>query len=158
MSKRFQHASRFLQGNRAIASLLSGIGRNAELLRVVRCILPLNLADHCVHASLEEEALVLVTDSPAWAARLRFFAPELLRALPPRCGRAARCRIRVQPASAASAEKRPSPTHFRLSEPTVKHLLEAAGSATDQDVAAAFRRLAEAGGASDQAEAAKGRM
>jgi hypothetical protein len=158
MSKRFEHASRFLRGNSAISALLPGIERNAELVRVVRSILPPPLADHCLHASFDENTLVLVTASPVWATRLRFFAPELLRSLPESWGYAASCRIRIQPSSEPHRERGAESRSSRLTQSTVAHLLDAAESVKDEEIAAAFRRLAKAGAGSDQAVAAKGRM
>jgi len=149
MSNRFKHASCFLGGNTAIAALLPGVERNAELVRLVRRMLPKSLADQCLHASLEDDVLVLLTASPAWATRLRFFAPKLLRSLPEPWDHAAACRVRIQPVSeppgAAGVEPRPS----RLTASTVSHLLDAAESVVDEEIAAAFRRLAKAGGRSD---------
>lgn len=157
MSKRIQHAFRFLGQNDAIASLLSSIERNAKLLREVRRILPQSLADHCSHAAIEDEVLILLTDSPAWGSRLRFFAPELLRSLHSPNGRATTCSVRIRPPSAPSALTSGAALKARLSDATVKHLLDTAGSVKDEEIAAALRRLAKAGGG-DQAETVKGRM
>jgi hypothetical protein len=158
MKKPFEHASRFLCGNRTIAPLMNAVGRNRALLREVRLILPQNLAAHCLHASLEEGALVVVTDSPVWGARLRFLSPELQRSLPTHCGRVARVRIRVQPASDSPGPDHDGTARLRMSPSVARHLLDAAESASDDRIAAAFRRLAEGGRAGDQAVATKGRM
>jgi len=149
MSKRFKHASRFLGGNSAIAALLPGIERNAELVRVVRRMLPKPLADQCLHASLEDDILVLFTASPVWATRLRFFTPNLLRSLPEPWGRAAGCRVRIQPISEPPNATGVKPRPSRLTASTVAHLLDAAESVKDEDIAAALRRLAKAGGSYD---------
>ncbi|MEA3278819.1 MAG: DciA family protein [Pseudomonadota bacterium] len=149
MPKSIQHASRFLKQNDAVAVILRGIERNAKLLRAIRRVLPPPLDDHCLHATLEERKLTLVTGSSVWASRLRFFGPELQRALADAYGSIATCRVRIQPqADPNPATEAAQPAH-RLSEGTVKHLLEAAGGMEDGEIAAALRRLAKAGGDGD---------
>ncbi len=47
------------------------------LLHLVRRHLPEELAPHCVGARLHAHRLVLHTDSPVWASRLRYLAKQL---------------------------------------------------------------------------------
>ncbi len=44
-------------------------------------LLPDGLAAHCKVMNLRRETLVISATSPAWAARLRFAAPELVKQL-----------------------------------------------------------------------------
>lgn len=157
MPKRFQQAARYLQGSGTLGNLLACIERNAELLRAVRRALPHPLDAHCLHAAIEDRTLTLVSDSPVWASRLRFLAPEVQRALNANQGRVASIRVRVQPVSNRDTRRSSAATRPALSGATIKHLLETAENVTDEGIAAALRRLAEAGTES-QAEAAKGRM
>lgn len=53
----------------------------ARLERVVLQLLPAELAAHCKVLNLKNEILILATPSPAWAGRLRFAAPDLIRQL-----------------------------------------------------------------------------
>jgi hypothetical protein len=146
MSKRFRHASRFLGNHAVIASLLSGIQRNAELLRAIRGLLPRPLSEHCLHAAIEDGKLILFTDSPLWGSRLRFFFPELERSLPRRFGGFDACRIRVRPSSEPRCNPASSSVRARLSDKTVRHLIETAEGVKDEELAAALRRLAGTGG------------
>jgi len=155
-SRQIRHASRFLRANDAIGSLLADIERNARLLDEIRGILPPSLAAHCLHAAVEQGILVLLSDSPVWGSRLRFVAPELQRALEPRHGGIADCRIRIAPPSLHCANERSAP-EAKLSRETVMHLFDAAESAKDEEIAAALRRLAARAGHPDQTEAANGR-
>lgn len=52
----------------------------------LRAELPASLADHVAIANYNNNSLIILTDSPAWAARLRFKIPELLTVLRNRCG------------------------------------------------------------------------
>jgi hypothetical protein len=143
--KHFQHACRFLRSDEKIAGYLQAIERNAQLLREIRSILPQPLDAHCLHASLEDGILLLLTDSPVWSSRLRFFTPELTHNLSAPHGAIADCRIRVQPSSASSATSVQS-TKAKLTPKTARHLLDAASEIRDAQLAAALRRLASSGG------------
>ncbi len=52
-----------------------------RLLDQVRSLLPQPLAEHCLHARIQDRRLILHVDSPAWHSRLRFLAPQLLHGL-----------------------------------------------------------------------------
>ncbi|GMQ87224.1 MAG: hypothetical protein BMS9Abin08_0423 [Gammaproteobacteria bacterium] len=56
--------------------------RNLQRLeQPVLQLLPENLSAHCKVQNLKSEILVLATTSPAWAARLRFAIPDLIKQL-----------------------------------------------------------------------------
>lgn len=158
MARSIPHASRFLQHSGPLAPLLAEISRAEALLRAVNRCLPPPLDTHCLHATLHEGALTLVTESPVWASRLRFFAPEISRALSADYGRISGCRVRVRPQVVAAEHRDGRPT---LSQATVDHLLQAAAGAQDEAIAEALRRLARAGAVATEPadqEVAKGRM
>jgi hypothetical protein len=145
MSTRFQHANSYLRGNAKTGELLAAIESNLKLLQSIRSKLPAPLDEHCLHASLEEGVLTLVTDSSVWGSRLRFFSTELSHALGSRHGTIESCRIRVHPAHEARPRKDPGPGANRMSQQTVKLLLEAANALGESELARALRRLAKAG-------------
>ncbi len=63
-------------------SRLLGQARQLQALdEQVRNQLPDNLRPHCHVLSLHDRILILATDSPVWAARLRFHAPRLVKQL-----------------------------------------------------------------------------
>lgn len=69
-----------------------------RLEQAVLQILPDELAAHCKVLNLKNETLVLSTVSPAWAGRLRFLAPDLIKQL--KCRHALSiCKVdlRIQP-------------------------------------------------------------
>lgn len=59
------------------------ISAQKALLNQVKKLLPEDLAGHCVAARIRDQQLVLHTDSPVWATRLRYAAPQLLSLLQP---------------------------------------------------------------------------
>ena len=142
MPKHFQHACRFLQHDRKIADCLAAIEHHTRLLHEIRAVLPPPLDEHCLHAVLDAGVLTLLTDSPVWSSRLRFFAPELEHHLTPHHGPIATCRIRVRPPASIPS---PKTSGNRLPATTVRHLMDAAAGIEDTRLAAALRRLAKAG-------------
>jgi len=140
--KHFQHASRFLRHNEKIAGCLTAIERHTQLLHEIRAVLPPPLDEHCLHAALDTGVLTLITDSPVWSSRLRFFTPELEHHLTPRHGPIVTCRIRVQPRASVSSSKA---SGNMLSTTTIQHLMDAAAGIEDARLAAALRRLAKGG-------------
>ena len=145
MPKPIRHACRFLAGNEKIAAYLDTIERNASLLRDIRRALPAPLDEHCLHASLDAGVLTLVTDSPAWASRLRFFAPELERNPDSHSSPVVSCRIRIQPQALTPSPQSGREAGYKLSRRTADHLIEAAQGIEDAGLAAALRRLAKVG-------------
>jgi hypothetical protein len=109
--------------------------------------LPAPLDSHCLHATIDDHVLVVTTDSSAWASRLRFAVPELLRklTLSGAYDAVVSCRVRIQPQSGGSTTGSRDEPRRQLSEDTVRHLLEAAAALDDTDLSEALRRLARAG-------------
>ena len=50
-----------------------------ELTGSIRGALPDPIRPHLIGANLRDDRLVLIADSAVWAARLRFYAPEVLK-------------------------------------------------------------------------------
>jgi hypothetical protein len=137
----FQQVSRFLRPDETTAVSLAAVQRNGRLLREIRDVIGSPLDEHCLHASLDGRVMTLVTDSPVWSSRLRFFAPEIELGLDPRYGPISAWRIRVRP---SAGERRTGPRHT-LSSAAVQHLTEAAAEIADARLGAALRRLAKTG-------------
>lgn len=145
MVKRIQHASSYLRESDTIAALLDALERNQRLLSTVRTALPSPLDTHCLHASIDGTRLTLVTDSPVWGSRLRFFAPQLETALARQYGSIRDYRVRVQPPQVHTTAEAHTKGGHGLSARAADHLMEAADGLEDRDLANALRRLATAG-------------
>ena len=59
------------------------ISAQKALLERLRQVLPGDLAAHCAAARQRDQQLIVHADSPVWATRLRYFAPQLLSLLRP---------------------------------------------------------------------------
>ncbi len=84
-----------------LAKLLHRAEEIAGLTDTVRRLLPANVAAHVVAASLHDKRMVILTDSPVWAARLRYLDPGIDKRLESLDIEAERIQIRVR----APAEK-----------------------------------------------------
>ncbi|MCC5859176.1 MAG: DUF721 domain-containing protein [Ectothiorhodospiraceae bacterium] len=122
---------------------LSGISRHARTLqrweKHLARQLPDAFAGHWGLGRLDEHALVLVADSPAWASRLRYLGTELTRLIAEAGGPRAR-RVTVKVSSPAPQPKTPTPR--QLSEQAMRCILSAAESQSDPKLRAALLRLA----------------
>jgi len=63
----------------AALPILERVRKLQRLEQAVLQLLPENLSAHCKVQNLKSEILVLATTSPAWAARLRFAVPDLIK-------------------------------------------------------------------------------
>ncbi|MEJ2602351.1 MAG: DciA family protein [Gammaproteobacteria bacterium] len=82
----------------ALADLAERARRMQTLTGVVRSALPPEVRTHLVSAGLrDDKTLVLVTESSAWAARLRFVSEVAVAAAREAGFRAIECRVTVRP-------------------------------------------------------------
>lgn len=87
-----------LAGN-DLSQLVERAREAGELDARVRALLPEDLAAHVTGAVLHEHTVVVLTDSAAWATRIRFHARELVARLAPRYdGAVTRLHVKVRPA------------------------------------------------------------
>lgn len=102
--------------------------------------LPRELADHCAVARCDGEALVLVTDTPARAARLRYTSRNILEAMRGEVKNApARVVVSIAPVQAPA---RLAPVKRSLSAEASAQLRSLADTVDDSRLAASLRRLA----------------
>ena len=73
--------SLFNSGNAPTNPLQSRLETHRTLLRRIHWTLPSFMLDHCIDCALKGERLILYTDAPAWASRLRFHLPTLMNAV-----------------------------------------------------------------------------
>jgi hypothetical protein len=83
MARSPKSVRRLLKDKPTLKFLELEISAQKALLENVRRLLPGDLADHCVAAQKRDQQLILHTDSPVWATRLRYSSPQLLGLLQP---------------------------------------------------------------------------
>lgn len=128
----------------ALGAQTKTLARGRELLAwstAVEQLLPDSHRAHCRVANVRNHTLVLLADSPAWAARLRFHAPTILRKLElDHKLSLRRVQIRVDPEAVRAPRRRVRRTG--LSTHSGHLLRQAAQAVEDPQLKAALERLA----------------
>lgn len=133
---------KILGSTEQLRGLIDQARQNTELLLRVRASMPEALRAHCHAAHIQDQQLVLFTDSPAWVMRLRFSSPQILSGMRATLPNLRGIRVRVQLAERKlQARKR----HVVLSNEARRHLKEAAAGIDNSELAAALERLSRAG-------------
>ena len=133
--------SSLIQQGGATDRLLERVQYHAGLERLLHENLPPELARHMRVANLRYDTLILQVDSAAWAARLRYLVPDLLKRLQqlPALASLAEIRLRIAP---ASEQPRPVRHKREMSVTASDVLLDAAKAASDPELRDALARLA----------------
>ena len=118
------------------------IRAQSALLAIVRRHLPGDLARHCVAARCDGERLVLHTDSPVWASRLRFLSAELRSLLKTDIATLREVKVRLSPArTVAPRPRRPARRSARGAEIVGESAEHTPSAALGEALARLARRL-----------------
>jgi hypothetical protein len=134
-----------LLGTGRLAGLLANSRDLGKMDILLAELLPAPLNTHCHLLSIRNSVLVMAADSPVWAARLRFHAPQLVKQLARRLS-AKRCTIhvRVRPPE-IPRPPRPQKAVSRPGRQGITALQQAAQSVSDPALKTALLRLANRG-------------
>jgi hypothetical protein len=134
-----------LLGKGRLSSLLSRSRDLMETGTLLAELLPAPLNAHCRLLSIRNTVLVLAADSPVWAARLRFHAPQLEKMLTQRLA-ANRYTINVcvRPPETA-LERQPHKPVKRPGRQGITALQQAAQIVSDPELKTALLKLANRG-------------
>lgn len=125
----------------ALTALLERGRAGCRWAEAVRTRLEPAAATHVAGAVVNGSTLVVLVDSPAWAARLRYLATGLLHDLRGLPAGAALAAVRVQVAVTPADPKRPPPRPSRLSPAAADFLRHVAESTGDPELRSTFAKL-----------------
>jgi len=132
-----------LLGTGRLAGLLARSRDLRKLDALLAELLPDPLNAHCRMLSIRNTVLVLAADSPVWAARLRFHAPQLVKQLALRePAKRHTIHVRVRPPETALLPQPRKPVNGRPGRQGVAALQQAAQSVSDPELKTALLRLA----------------
>jgi hypothetical protein len=117
------------------------ISAQKALLGEIRALLPGDLAPHCVAARARASQLLIYADSPAWATRLRFLAPQLTSLLQSRYPTLHQARVKLLISRGARA---PRPRKARHSDAGARIIQESALNTNESGLREALLRLSRA--------------
>jgi hypothetical protein len=131
-----------LLGRSQYSRLVSQTRILAALETLLQELLPEPLKAHCHLLAIRDETLVLAADSPVWAARLRFHAPQLVKQLNrSQTVKLRTIRIRVRPPERLVPAARRKTTIHRSKNSTAA-LQQVAQTVSDPGLKSALLRLA----------------
>ena len=128
--------------NQRLQTLTESARLHDRATDLVRSALPGEVAGHCRGAVVTADEVTLFVDSPAWATRLRYLAPSLLRQLAAANIGVRHCRIRVLPPGDHAEPVRPPSRQTPITAAATAAVKSAAASTESSDLATALRRLA----------------
>ena len=67
------------------SSIQHELNQHKRWLQAIKCELPSFLSEHCIDCTKNGKSLILYTDSPVWATRLRFHQSIILASLQQSC-------------------------------------------------------------------------
>jgi len=131
-----------LLGRSQYSRLVSQTRILTALETLLQQLLPEPLKAHCHLLAIRDETLVLAADSPVWAARLRFHAPQLVKQLKrSQTVKLRTVRIRVRPPERKVPTERRKATIHRSIKSTAA-LQQVAQTVSDPGLKTALLRLA----------------
>ncbi len=139
--------SRVLGGADGLMRSLFGRARRlAKIEQAVHALLDAEPRAHCRVANLYRDTLLVHADSPAWAARLRYMAPQLLRELhrlDPTLGTVRTLKVKVCPSTPPHTTPGPRPSQAkRLSPETADFIASVARTTADPGLKRVLSSLA----------------
>ena len=114
MARRPQSVRRLLKDKPTLRFLELEISAQKVLLDQVRQLLPDDVASHCIAAQQHDQQLVLHTDSPVWATRLRYASSGLLNLLKPAYPSLSAIKVRLLPPRIDARRRPPEARHSDL--------------------------------------------
>ena len=123
--------------------LLAQVHLLRRITHMIRHALPEPLASHCHAANMDGDTLVMGCDSSAWAAKLRFEIPQLLRQLNDQQGFPAFSQIRVRVQPLDKERSRTANRRLRLSDHNATLITSFADNTADPKLKAALHRLSQ---------------
>ena len=132
--------------NPAIRQLLDEAARFGDLTERARGIVGPTLATHIIGTVMRHDSLIVLADSAAWAAKLRYQTPILLDQLPRVHPQYSQIRaVRIKVAVPRTPSERNPMSAAEIGDRAVDALNQQAECVGDPDLARALKRLASRG-------------
>jgi len=138
MTKKPRPLSNVVNNGDQLGHLARMLRKQQALLDQIRQSLPLPLRPHCIHARIDGNRLVLHTDSPVWATRLRFYAPQIFAVVKHQAPKLGKLEVRIFMPQNIRPGRRPLGS---LPDKTAALVSQLAESIDDQAIRAALKRL-----------------
>lgn len=144
-----QSIGRYLRGIETSGgvSLRQALSAHAALEQRLLARLPAPLRGHCRLGRIRNNTLILIVDSAAWATRLRFLTPQLVKQFAADDSVTVdRLEVRIRPQNQPAASPPATRSPARLSPENAALITSLARSIGDEKLSQALQRLAGRGG------------
>ena len=129
--------------NLAITALHRQIKLQLGILAKAKAVLPTALASHALHCVVNEQKLIIYTDSANWASQLRFYPETLLTAIAPLVQNKVRS-VQIKVIDTALTAPMQPIRQVRLPAPTVvAEIRQQSQLATDPTIKQALSKLSD---------------
>lgn len=152
-ASRTQSIGRYLRGIETSGgvSLRQALSAHAALEQRLLARLPTPLQGHCRLGQIRDNKLILIVDSAAWATRLRFLTPQLIKQFAADDSVTVdTLEVRIQPQNQPAASPPPARSPARLSPENAALITSLARSISDEKLSHALQRLAGRGGGTNR--------
>ncbi|MCU7810154.1 MAG: DUF721 domain-containing protein [Candidatus Thiodiazotropha sp. (ex Notomyrtea botanica)] len=129
----------------ALTLLGKQLSNQKVLAEQIKALLPSPLNEHIHGAVMHTRTLSLFVNSPVWASRLRYLAPELLRQLRQQGLIIDRVRTKIVAQEASKTNRRSGWKRLSLSEKSAEILRQTAVALEDKPLREAMLRLSRHG-------------
>ena len=99
------------------------------------------LTKHCTIANYANDTLILHTDTPVWASRIRYITPQILPFMQNECGLAALKTIRIKAIPARFPNTNSPDNSWKLEEHTANFIKQAAAATTDEPLRQSLQKI-----------------
>jgi hypothetical protein len=145
-----KRVKQYLASDSVLTSLKTQLAAQSALKERVQKLLPAPIDEQIENAVMHSRTLTLWVNSPVWASRLRYLAPQLLRQLKQGGFILDRIQPRIQVAETRRPLKRRTGRKIQLSHGSAEALRHTADSLQDRPLREALMRLSRHSGPEDQ--------
>jgi hypothetical protein len=137
-----QNINTLLRRNNTLGNLYSHSLELLKLQKIICDTLGLPLSNHLHLSDVNSDTLLLYTDSPTWAAKLRFSATEIIKIVNQFTSfkKVTTIRVKINPSLCIVTD---SETRLLISSSTAQHLEKVAENINDYKIKSSLLKLAQ---------------
>jgi hypothetical protein len=114
----------------------------AKLTKLIRACLPIDCQQHISVSGIENFQLILISDSPVWASKIRLYSQNMIQMLEENTNIRV-SKVRIKQSQPKRVIEKPAPKARHLKSNTAEMIKQTADSISDADLQQALNHLAE---------------
>ena len=113
-----------------------------KLTRLIRACLPTDCQQHITVSSIRDNQLILISDSPVWASKIRLYSQNMIQILEENAHIRVN-KVRIKQSQPKRVIEKPVPKSRHLDSGTANMIKQTADSISDTDLQQALNHLAQ---------------